>query len=169
MNIRNTMKAVKILFCCLVVAALLVPLSAPAQDKTQDKAASKSAPPEKPSGKVSLTLGQAGFLIGASGGNGTLTFHGKTYAFELGGMGIGEFGGSKAVCDGDVYNLTKLEDFPGAYVQLKSGYTGMGGKGSIWLKNSNGVEIELRSRTTGLELTAEAEGVAIKFKEAKKK
>ncbi|WP_243358260.1 hypothetical protein [Fundidesulfovibrio terrae] len=166
MNIRTAMKVLSILLCCFAVTALLAPQAALSQDKAPPKPAAKA---DSPSGKVSLTLGQAGFLIGASGGKGTLTFRGKTYAFELGGIGIGEFGGSKAVCEGEVYNLTRIEDFPGAYVQLKSGYTGTEGKGEIWLKNSNGVELELRSRTKGLELTAEAEGVMIKFKEAKKK
>ena len=70
---------------------------------------------------------------------------------------------------GKVYNLTRVEDFSGAYVQLKSGYTGTEGKGEIWLKNTKGVEIWLRSKTKGLELTAEAEGVIISLKDAKKK
>jgi len=114
-------------------------------------------------------MGQGGLLLSASGGKGVLTFQGKTYAFELGGIGIGEFGGSKAVCVGNVYHLARLEDFSGAYVQFESGYTGTKGKGEIWLKNTKGVEIRLRSKTKGLDLTAEAEGVVIKLKGAHKK
>lgn len=166
MSIRTTMKVLGTLLFCFAATALLAPQAVLSQDKASPKPAAKA---DSPSGKVSLTLGQAGLLIGASGGKGTLTFHGRSYAFEIGGMGIGEFGGSKATCEGEVYNLTRLEDFSGAYVQLKSGYTGTEGKQEIWLKNSNGVEIELRSKTKGLELTAEAEGVMIKLKEAKKK
>jgi hypothetical protein len=155
-----------ILLSLFVVAAFIVPGAAQAQDKT-----SKTIPPHnaKPSGKVRLTLGQAGLLLSASGGHGTLVFQNKTYAFELGGIGLGEFGGAKANCVGDVFNLSRVEDFSGAYVQLKSGYTGTEGKDKIWLQNSNGVEIWLRSKTKGLELTAEVEGVEIKLKGVKKK
>jgi len=154
------------LLCCFIVAALVAPQAVQAQDKTSSKT---SAPAGKPSGKVTMTMGQGGLLLSASGGSGTLVFRNKTYPFELGGIGIGEFGGSKATCTGEVYNLNRVEDFPGAYVQLKRGVTGTNGQGEIWLKNTEGVEIWLRSKTKGLELTAEAEGVVIKLKGAKKK
>lgn len=163
MRIRTTMN---ILLSFFVLAMLLAPGAAQAQDKTSPKA---SSPAGNPSGKVTLTMGQGGFLVSASGGHGKLVFQNRTYAFELGGIGFGEFGGSKATCVGEVYNLTRVEDFSGAYVQLKSGYTGTEGKGRIWLKNTKGVEIRLRSKTKGLELTAVAEGVLITLKNAKKK
>jgi len=163
MRIRATMN---ILLSFFVLAVLLGPVAAQAQDKTVPKA---SSPADNPSGKVTLTMGQGGFLVGASGGHGKLVFQNRTYSFELGGIGFGQFGGSKATCVGEVYNLTRVEDFSGAYVQLKSGYTGTEGKGKIWLKNTKGVELRLRSKTKGLELTAEVEGVVIKLKETRKK
>lgn len=156
--------ALGLLLALLAAAALLAPPASLAQDKD-----TSSPPPDKPSGRVTLTLGQGGLLLGASGGRGTLYYRHRTHAFELGGIGIGEFGGARADCEGEVYNLTRLEDFPGAYVQLKSGHTGTTGRQDIWLKNSNGVEIWLRAKTSGLDLTAEGEGVVIKFKEGRRK
>uniref|UniRef100_I2Q6M0 Uncharacterized protein n=1 Tax=Desulfovibrio sp. U5L TaxID=596152 RepID=I2Q6M0_9BACT len=69
---------------------------------------------------------------------------------------------------GEVYNLSRLEDFSGVYGQLESGYAGMKGKGELWLKNTKGVKMRLHSTTQGLELTAAAEGVVIKLKDGKK-
>lgn len=155
-----------ILLSCLFMAVLLASQAVLAQDKATSQT---SAPAGKPSGKVTMTLGQGGLLLGASAGDGTLVFKNKSYPFELGGVGFGQFGGSRAVCEGEVYNLVHVDDFSGAYVQLKTGVTGTKGKGEIWLKNTKGVEIWLRSKTTGLELTAEAEGVLIKLKDPKRK
>lgn len=154
----------RILIACLFVTVLLAAPPVQAQDEATEK-----APASKASGKVTLTMGQGGLLLSASAGSGTLVFKNKSHPIELGGIGLGQLGGSKATCVGEVYNLNQLEDFNGAYVQLKTGVTGTDGKGEIWLKNTKGVEIRLRSKTKGLELTASAEGVLIKLKSAKKK
>lgn len=154
----------RILLACLFATVLLAAPPVQAQDETAQKASAG-----KPSGTVTLTMGQGGLLLSASAGSGTLVFKNKRHPFELGGIGLGQLGGSKATCVGEVYNLTKLEDFSGAYVQFKAGATGTDGKGEVWLKNTKGVEIKLRSKTKGLELTASAEGVLIKLKSAKKK
>jgi hypothetical protein len=130
--------------------------------------AQDSRPPLRPTGKVRLTLGQGGLLLSASAGRGVLTFNHKVYPFKMGGLGFGEIGASRVDAQGVVYNLDRLEDFTGTYVQLKTGYAGGSGTGEIWLKNSNGVEIELGSRMQGLELTMEAEGVVIEFARGKK-
>jgi len=165
MRIHSLASVLGILLFCFVVTALAAPRAALAQDKTSPDS---SVSANEPSGRVTLTMGQGGLLLSASGGKGVLTFQNKTYAFGLGGLGIGEFGGSKAVCVGQVYHLTRLEDFSGAYVQLESGYAGTKGKGELWLKNTKGVEIRLRSKTKGLDLSAKAEGVVIELKGAKK-
>ncbi|MFP5223472.1 MAG: hypothetical protein ACLGSA_14370 [Acidobacteriota bacterium] len=161
---KNLWNITGILMACLVAAVLFAPRTIHAQSEI-----SPQTPPSIPSGTVSLTIGQGGLLLSASAGSGTLVFKNRKYAFELGGIGLGQFGGSKATCVGEVYNLTRLEDFSGAYVQLKTGVTGTDGHGEIWLKNTNGVELRLRSKTKGFELTASAEGVLIKLKEGKKK
>lgn len=164
MRTHSLLSIPAVLLSFFIVAGLLAPQAVQARGKTLSQTAVPAT-----SGRVTVTLGHGGFLIGGSGGKGTLVYHGRTYAFEMGGIGFGEFGGSKATCQGEVRNLHQLEDFSGAYVQFEGGATGVKGSGEFWLKNTKGVEIRLRSRTKGFDLTAEAEGVMIKLKEAKKK
>lgn len=53
------------------------------------------------SGSIVLTVYKAGWIIGGSGGHGTLTFRGRTYSFSVGGIDYGlVFGGSKTVLRG---------------------------------------------------------------------
>ena len=48
------------------------------------------------SGTVSLTIYKAGWIIGGSGGSGTLTFHGRSYPLSVGGISYGfTFGASE--------------------------------------------------------------------------
>jgi hypothetical protein len=163
---RNRLLSIPgILLSCFIMAAIMTPQAIQAQETTDSNT---FAPAAKPSGRITLTMGQGGFLLSASGGRGTLVVQHKTYVFELAGIGLGEFGGSKIICVGEVYHLNRIEDFAGAYVKFESGYAATKGAGEMWLKNTNGVVIRLRSKTKGLELTAGAEGVLIKLKTAKK-
>ena len=38
------------------------------------------------SGKIHIRIVKAGFVIGGSGGSGTLTFHGRRYPLSIGGI-----------------------------------------------------------------------------------
>ena len=63
-----------------------------------------------------------------------------------GGIGI-----SKITATGNVYNLRDLAYFPGAYVQARYGAViGDKSTGKLWLRNSNGVVLQLRARGLGL-------------------
>src|SRR6266498_941390 len=42
-----------------------------------------------PSGTIQFTLYKAGFIVGGSGGNGTLKFKGKQYRVNIGGVSLG--------------------------------------------------------------------------------
>lgn len=44
-----------------------------------------------------------------------LHFHGRSYRFSVGGLGVGGFGISKMEVTGDVYSLRELSQSPGAY------------------------------------------------------
>lgn len=130
--------------------------------------------PAGPSGKaigdgtVTFTFGQGGFILSASGGNGVLTYKGKKHVFKIGSLGVGGFGVSKVVAEGEVYNLKKLEDFPGAYFQARMGYAAGDGKGQMWLENSNGVVLKLRAKTKGLALNLGADGMLVEMGNIKK-
>ena len=57
-------------------------------------------------GFVQLTIYKAGWIIGGSGGSGSLTFRGRTYPLSTGGLDYGlVFGGSKTVLRGRVSNI----------------------------------------------------------------
>jgi len=66
---------------------------------------------------------------------------------------------------GDVYNLRELRQFPGAYGQARYGAAyGDQGKGEMWLENTNGVMIDLKTRRQGLAVSLGADAVIIDFK-----
>lgn len=119
--------------------------------------------PGRPVGHVTLEAGQGGFILSATGGKGTLTFKGRTYAFKVGGLGVGELGVSKIRAVGEVYRLRRVEDFPGGYFQARAGYAAGSGRGVQWLENANGVVLKLRSTTKGLSLNLGADGLRIEM------
>lgn len=122
-----------------------------------------AAGPGRPVGHVVMEFGQGGFILSAMGGKGTLTFKGRRYAFKVGGLGVGGLGVSKITAVGEVYGLTRIEDFPGAYVQARAGYAAVEGKGAQWLENTNGVVLQLRSTSKGLALNLGADGLKIEL------
>src|SRR4051812_23648142 len=79
-------------------------------------------------GTVSLTIYKAGWVIGGSGGGGTLNFHGRSYALSAGGLDYGlVFGGSKTVLRGRVSNIVRPSDVAGVYGAAGAGVSGGGG------------------------------------------
>jgi len=122
----------------------------------------------KPVGRVTLEIGQGGFILSATGGKGIVTFKGRTYAFKIGGLGVGGLGVSKIHAVGEVFRLKRIEDFPGGFFQAQAGYAAVEGKGVQWLENSNGVVMQLRSTTKGLSLNLGAEGLKIEMGPIKK-
>lgn len=117
------------------------------------------------SGTVDIEQVQIAFLASGHLGGGTLHFGGKNYPFSVGGLGIGGIGVSKMQAHGEVYDLKRIEHFPGAYGQARTGVTvGDRGKGELWLQNSHGVVMKLASRRQGLALSIGADAVYIDFK-----
>lgn len=144
----------KIYFACLavIIPMLIGSASAFAQEAKQ------------PVGKVSIESTSIAAGIGVTWGEGTLEFEGKTYKFSVSGLSIVDVGISKASVTGEVYNLTKVEDFPGTYVAATAGFALAGGVGGTTTKNQNGVVVNLRAVTQGLQLTLAPEGFTVKMK-----
>ena len=122
----------------------------------------------KKAGTVDITEYEVGILaVDNVWGHGTVTALGQTKKFKLGGMGVGGAGGAKISATGNVYNLTDINLFPGAYTQVSAGATA--GKESaaaaFWLQNTRGVVLELRSKQEGLALTGGANGIIVQFEE----
>jgi len=132
-----------------ILAALLVPGSAA---RSQDKPADAT---------VHLSHGSVAAGIGYSWGSGTLNYHGKSYPLKVRGLSIGQAGISKAEATGNVFNLTKVEDFAGNYTAAGVEGTVAGGMGATALRNQNGVTMYLTSTTRGLNFKVAAEGVQI--------
>jgi len=117
------------------------------------------------SGTVNIEQVQVSFFGSGNVGSGTLHYEGRSYRFSVGGLGVGGFGVSKMEAYGDVYNLRELRQFPGAYGQARYGAAyGDQGKGEMWLENTNGVMIDLKTRRQGLAVSLGADAVIIDFK-----
>jgi hypothetical protein len=117
------------------------------------------------SGSVTLTIYKAGWIIGGSGGSGTLYFHGRTYALSTGGLDYGlVFGGSKTVLRGRVSNIRRPSDLAGVYGAAGAGLAVGTGARAIVLTNQNGAVLELSGRQVGLLANADLSGLAITLK-----
>jgi hypothetical protein len=117
------------------------------------------------SGSVSLTIYKGGWIIGASGGGGALTFRGKRYPLSAGGIDYGlVFGGSKTVLTGRVSNINRPSDVAGVYGAAGAGLAIGGGARAIVLTNQKGAVLELSGRQVGLMANADLSGLAITMK-----
>jgi hypothetical protein len=114
------------------------------------------------SGFVTLTIYKAGWIIGGSGGGGTLTFRGRRYALSTGGLDYGlVFGGSKTVLRGRVSNINRPSDVAGVYGAAGAGLALGRGARAIVLTNQKGAVLELTGHQVGLMANADLSGLAI--------
>jgi hypothetical protein len=140
----------------LMAAAVLAGVLTPA--RADDR------PNTPPSGRIQIKEVQVAFIGSGTLGGGTLTFQGRNHALNIGGLGVGGFGASRFTASGDVYNLTRLSDFPGPYAEIRTGWAlGENGKGRMWLRNANGVVLSLKGAREGLQTATGAGGVVIQF------
>jgi hypothetical protein len=114
------------------------------------------------SGTVRLTIYKAGWIIGGSGGSGTLHFRGRTYRLSTGGLDYGlVFGGSKAVLRGRVSKIRLPSDVAGVYGAAGAGLAVGTGARTIVLTNEKGAVLELSGSQVGLLVNADLSGLAI--------
>jgi hypothetical protein len=125
-------------------------------------AVAKDAPKEKPVGTLTIKETQGGFIVGGSGGKGTLHFKGKEYHFKTGSVTIGfNAGVSEVTAKGEVYGLKKIEDFPGEYAKGDAALTFGKGEAGYELRNDKGVRIVIHAKTEGLQANASGGGLKI--------
>jgi hypothetical protein len=116
-------------------------------------------------GLVSLTIYKAGWIIGGSGGGGTLNFRGRSYALSAGGLDYGlVFGGSKTMLRGRVSHISRPSDVAGVYGAAGAGLAVGGGARAIVLTNQKGAVLELSGQQVGLMANADLSGLAITLK-----
>ena len=117
------------------------------------------------SGNVTLTIYKAGFVIGGSGGNGTLYFNGREYPLSTGGLDYGfVFGGSKTVLRGRVSKIRRPSDVAGVYAAAGAGLALGTGARAIILTNEKGAVLELSGKQVGLLANADLSGLVISLK-----
>ena len=122
----------------------------------------------EPAGQIELKQYTVAWVGSGTMGGGTLIVDGKEYPFRLAGLGVGGYGASAIDASGVVYNLPNLDAFPGTYGNARLGMTGGdAGGGKLWLRNANGVVIELESEMRGLALTGGVDGILIQWEDKK--
>jgi hypothetical protein len=119
----------------------------------------------KADAQIEFDIFKAGFIVGGSGGSGTLTYKGKTYPLNIGGVSLGAtIGITKAELVGEVYNLKRIEDLAGTYTAAQAGFAVAGGSKVADLRNSKGVQIKVRGKQVGLALEADLSGLKMELK-----
>lgn len=117
------------------------------------------------SGTIRFSVYKAAFFVGGSGGEGTLTFHGRRYPISIGGLSGGlAFGASKTYFHGTVRNIRRARDVTGVFGAVGGG--GALGKGAqvIVMTNEKGAQLELTGKQVGLQVNADLSGLAITVK-----
>ncbi len=134
----------------VVAASVCIPLWA-----TNTRAA------EHPDATLEFNGGSVAAGVGVSWGAGVLKYKGRSYAFKVNGLSVGNVGVGKASASGEVFNLKRLEDFNGNYVAVGTGLAVAGGGTVAAMKNQNGVTIHVKSTTQGAKVTLGGAGVDI--------
>jgi hypothetical protein len=117
------------------------------------------------SGEIRIEFVSGGFIIGATGGSGTLFYQGKRYPLDIGGVRLGALIGlSKAELYGQVYNLNRVGDISGTYGAAEAGYAVVSGRRVAKLKNTKGVVLELRGRQVGVDFSLDLSGLVLGLK-----
>jgi len=112
-------------------------------------------------GTIRLHIVKAGFIIGAGGGSGTLTYHGKTYRLSVGGVGIGSLGVASVDLVGTASNLRSPGDIVGTYGAVGAGATFVGGGQVATLQNEKGVVLSVRGAQKGFQISLGLAGMTI--------
>ena len=113
-------------------------------------------------GWIRIRVVKGGWFIGASGGGGTLTFHGQRYPLAIGGLSAGlVFGAAETWLQGRVSNIYRPSDVAGVYGAGGAGLAVGRGVGAIVLTNEKGAVLELSGRQLGLMANADFSGLAI--------
>jgi hypothetical protein len=119
-------------------------------------------PSQAETGAVRVVFGTAGVVAGFGNGEGTLTFHGKTYPFAISGV---SFGATLALTvseyEGRAMNLRTPDDLGGSYIALGAGGAIAGGIGVARLRNAKGVVIVVRGPKLGAGLSVALARVTI--------
>ncbi len=148
----------------LVPSAMICVLLCSVAFADSEEPATPVAADAQPVGTVSLTGGSIAAGVGYVWGHGKLNYQESPHNFTISGLSIVDVGAANISASGYVYNLKKLSDFAGNYVEVTAGLTIAGGGSAAYLKNEHGVVIKLVATTVGLRFNLSADGVSVKLK-----
>jgi hypothetical protein len=121
-------------------------------------------PAEARTGSVRIEIYKAGFIVGVSGGKGTLILAGRQYPLRIGGVSLGAtIGASKAELIGNAYNLVNPGDIAGTYTAMEASVAVAGGGKVARLRNSRGVILEVKGRQIGAMFSIDLSGMEIRI------
>jgi len=116
-------------------------------------------------GTVRISFFKGGWIIGGAVGEGTLTFRGKRYRLNVGGLSYGlTFGGSQTNLRGRVRNINRPSDIEGVYGAAGAGAAVLRGAQAVVLTNQKGAILELSGTQIGLIINVDLSGLAISLK-----
>jgi hypothetical protein len=127
----------------LALAALPLLAACGGGDMTPPSAASVAGMPVL--GQVKITENFAG---GQIKGDGEFAYGGVIYRFKITGKVLsGDTGAVNIVAEGDVYGMSRLQNFTGRYVQGRGGRNPEGsGANDLWLRNQSDVVLHVWTR-----------------------
>jgi hypothetical protein len=149
-NEKNTRRQF-IASAAAVAVAATVPAAAQAQGK--------------PDATIEFSLWRAGFIIGGSGGSGTMVFKDNGYHLNIGGVSLGAtIGVARTDFVGEVYNLKTAKDIEGTYTAVGASGALAGGAGFAELQNSRGVRLRVSGRQIGLMVSIDLSGMQVSLR-----
>jgi hypothetical protein len=115
-----------------------------------------------------VVVAKAGFVVGAGGGKGVLTFRHRNYPFTVHGLSVGlTAGASINKLVGHAKYINDLSDFSGTYSVIGAGVALAGGVGGVQLRNAKGVTINLQGFKGGIEASANITKVVIQLDQSR--
>jgi len=145
----RTFKPVKLVAAVATIVAVMLAAATPSQAQT---------------GAVRLNIVKVGFIVGAGGGSGTLSYHGRTYRLSVGGVSLGSLGVASAELVGAASNLHRPSDIAGTYGAAGAGFTFVGGGQVATLQNEKGVVLTLQGRQVGFQASLGLAGMTISLR-----
>lgn len=150
------------LFGCLLVvtAAVLPQISLAADTTTQAPMKDLNGPPDA---TADFDAKQLRLIFGGAEGKGVLHFKGKDYPFTMKGATIGGVGYTEVHGTANIYNLKKIEDFPGVYNGIGAGAAAGASTGGSSFQSLKEVVITTKSKGEGVALNLGVSSVNIKL------
>jgi hypothetical protein len=103
-------------------------------------------------------------VIGGTNGTGTMRLRGRTYPLVVSGVSCCfTFGGSQAVLNGKIANVSRASDIEGSYSASSAGATIGQGQQAITLTNAKGAMLQLTGAQSGLMLNVDLGGMTVQL------